>query len=131
MLFVSNLIILGVVIKRSFEENSWMFRQSGGSDKWLIHFLVESCYKFWLAGCLKKIKVLIGKYFFRFFKKNLSVEIFSFWVDYPRNVPLIVNVWFLTSSIVLMPIYNVFRPFTGLISYIQISHKMRVSFERY
>ena len=56
------------------------------------------------SGCLKKIKVLIGKYFSRFFKKNLSVDIFSVWVIYPWNLPLIVNVWFLTSSIVLMPI---------------------------
>ena len=40
-------------------------------------------------------------------------------------------VWFLTSSIVLMSILKAFRPFIGLVSYKQMSHKRKVSLKRY
>ena len=39
------------------------------------------------VGCLKKIKVLIGNHFFRYFNENLGGHIFSFWVIYPWNLP--------------------------------------------
>ena len=40
-----------------------------------------------MSSCPKNIKVLIGKYFFRFFKEYLGADIYSFWVIYPRNLP--------------------------------------------
>ena len=87
----------------------WMFQQNRGSDKWKIHFLLESYYELCLVGRPKKIKILTGKYFFRFFKENLGADIFSFWVYWPlksSTFPWKHSLIF--SSIVLMPIYKVF-----------------------
>ena len=109
-----------------------MLWQNWGSDKWRIHFLVKSYYELCLVGCLKKITVLIYKHFFRFFNEKLGADISSFGLLTLKASIFLWNiVWFLTSSIVLMAIYKSFIPFTGPISYKQISHRIRVSFERY
>ena len=56
-----------------------MFWKNRESDKWRIHFIVN-LYDESLVDCLKKIKLLIGKHFFNYFKGNLGADIFNFWV---------------------------------------------------
>ena len=48
------------------------------SDKWRICFLVKLHGKPCLTACLNKIKVLIGKHFFRHFKENLGTQVTHF-----------------------------------------------------
>ena len=48
------------------------------SDKWKIYFLVKLHGEPSLKACLNKIKVLIGKDFFRYFKENLGTRLTHF-----------------------------------------------------
>ena len=48
------------------------------SDKWRIHFLVKLHDKPCLTACLTKIKALIGKHFFRYFKENFGTHLTHF-----------------------------------------------------
>ena len=48
------------------------------SDKWRIHFLVKLHGEPCLTVCLNKIKVLIGKHFFCYFKENLGTNLTHF-----------------------------------------------------
>ena len=98
-----------------------MFWQNRRSEKWGIHFLVKLHYVLCLVGCPKKIKVLIDNFFFRFFKENLDADIFSVWV---------ISIFYFSLKQSL--IFNQFNSFNAsIISYKQIYHIMRVSFERY
>ena len=120
---------------------------------WRIHFPVKFHDELCLTVYLNKIKILIGKHFFCYFKENLdtlleivlhrysckssTLEIVHFQslkiLDYLplKLVIFFEKVLFLTFSIVLMSILKVCRPFTRLIFYKQISHKRRLSFQRY
>ena len=47
------------------------------------YFLIKLHGDLCLAACLNESWNLIGKHFFRYFKKNLGTHIFSFWIVYP------------------------------------------------
>ena len=49
-----------------------IFLQNPGGDKWRIYLLVKLHDEVCLTAYLNKIKVLIGKHFFCYFKKNLG-----------------------------------------------------------
>ena len=71
-LFVPDLIFIGVVLERSLENR----RQT--ADQWRVHFLMKLHEELCLIACLNKIKILIGKHFFRYFKENLSTHLTHF-----------------------------------------------------
>ena len=48
------------------------------SDKWRIHFLVKLHGEPYLTACLNKVKFLIGKHFFHYFKENLGIHLTHF-----------------------------------------------------
>ena len=121
-------------------------------DLLLVNLHGEVC----LTACLNKIKVLIGKYFFHYYKENLGTLI-KMWNLYYRDAniktescklcifnPILFELFTiemchlsLKHSLLFNKLnsFNVsiesLRSFTGLTFFKQMSYKKRVSFERY
>ena len=81
-LFVPNLILVGVVLERSLEENSCSesFNKTGEviKDSFLSK-VGELC----STAYVNKIKVLIDKHFFHYFKENLGINLTHFSPTWP------------------------------------------------
>ena len=68
-----NLILIGVDLGRSWEKTAALnLFTKPRSDKWRIYILIKLHCKVCLTTCLKNIKVLVGKHFFRYFKENVD-----------------------------------------------------------
>ena len=75
-LAVPNLIFIGTVSGKSWGKKSCFesFFNSRG-DKWRVYLLVKLHCEVCLTTCINKIKVLIDKPFFRYFKENIDTQL--------------------------------------------------------